>query len=240
RDPRMYETFDSNTLRLNGIENNYSTTGFAVHKFLNEEIKDDPIGSSNLNPTDAPVIRYGEVLMNYAEAAQELASVGGPAFAQSDLDKSINVLRDRPGVGLPHLEVSGDAVAVGGTVYDDPNRDPEVTPILWEIRRERRVELMMEGFRLDDLRRWKKLDYTDMTLHPEINQGAWIDKADYLDTELESIRLTEGTTGYIIPAYAPESWRTFDDPKAYLYPIPLDQRKLYSDQGVELTQNTGW
>lgn len=240
RDPRMYETFVSNTLRLNGIESNYSTTGYAVHKFLNEEIKDDPIGSSNLNPTDAPVIRYGEVLMNYAEAAKELASVGGPAFTQSDLDKSINVLRDRPGVGMPHLEVSGDATAVNGSIYDDPKRDPDVTPILWEIRRERRIELMMEGFRLDDLRRWKKLAYTDMTIHPEINLGAWIDKADYPDTELESIRLTEGTTGYIIPAYAQESWRTFDDPKVYLYPIPLDQIKLYSDQGVELTQNPGW
>lgn len=240
RDPRMYGTFVPETLRLNGIASNYSTTGYAVHKFLNEDIKDDPIGSSNLNPTDAPVIRYGEVLINYAEAAAELASVGGPAFTQSDLDKSINVLRDRPGVQIPHLEVSGQAVSVGGNTYDDPNRDPDVNPILWEIRRERRVELMMEGFRLDDLRRWKKLEYTDMTVHTDINRGAWIDKSDYPDTELESIRLTDGTTGYIIPAYASESWRTFDDPKVYLQPIPLDQIKLYSDQGVELSQNPGW
>lgn len=38
----------------------------------------------------------------------------------------------------------------------DPDRDQDVNPLLWEIRRERRVELMGEGTRLDDLRRWKK------------------------------------------------------------------------------------
>jgi len=41
-------------------------------------------------------------------------------------------------------------------IPDDATRDPDVTPALWEIRRERAVELMGEGFRFDDLRRWKK------------------------------------------------------------------------------------
>ncbi|MDG3581620.1 RagB/SusD family nutrient uptake outer membrane protein [Galbibacter pacificus] len=240
RDPRMYETFVPNILRLNGIDFNFSTTGFAVHKFLNEQIKDDPEGSSNLNPTDAPVIRYGEVLINYAEAAAELASIGGPALTQSDLDKSLNALRDRPGIALPHLQVSGNSVTVGGVAYDDPNRDPEVPSVIWEIRRERRIELMMEGFRLDDLRRWKKLEYSDMVSNEDINRGAWIDKANYPDSNLESITLTNGATGYIIPASASESARVFDDPKVYLSPIPLDQIKLYSDHGVDLEQNPGW
>ena len=43
----------------------------------------------------------------------------------------------------------------------DPKRDPSVPALLWEVRRERRVELMGEGFRLDDLRRWKKGDYVN-------------------------------------------------------------------------------
>ena len=241
RDPRIYETFVSDELRINGVDPNYSTTGIATHKFLNEDIADEPRGSSNLNPTDAPIIRYGEILVNYAEAAYELSTVGGATFAQEDLDKSINVLRDRPGINLPYLEVSGDQPAVNGQVYDDPQRDSRVAPILWEIRRERRVELMFEGFRLDDLKRWKKLEYTDMVQYPDINRGAWIDKSNYPDANLESLAVTGGgDKGYLIPASAEEALRTFEDPKVYLEPIPLDQITLYRDQGVELEQNPGW
>ncbi|MUP45094.1 RagB/SusD family nutrient uptake outer membrane protein [Gramella sp. BOM4] len=240
RDGRIYETFVSDELRINGIDFNFSTTGYATHKFLNEEIKDDPIGSSNLNPTDAPIIRYGEVLVNYAEAATELATVGGPALTQADLDQSINVLRSRPGVDLPALEVVGGQPAVNGMTYDDPARDPDVSALIWEIRRERRTELMMEGFRLEDLRRWRKLEYTDMIEYPDINRGAWIVKADYPDANLENLVLTEGDEGYIIPASAAESLRTFDDPRVYLQPIPLDQITLYSNNGAQLEQNPGW
>lgn len=240
RDPRMYETYVSDELRINGVASNYSTTGYATHKFLNEDIKDQPIGNSNQNPTDAPIIRFGEVLINYAEAAYELSTVGGASFTQADLDKSINTLRDRPGVNLPHLQVSGDMPAINGQTYDDPQRDPEVPSILWEIRRERRVELMFEGFRLDDLKRWKKLEYTDMVQYPEINRGAWVEKSDYPDANLESLTLTQGDKGYLIPASADEALRTFDDPRVYLDPIPLDQITLYKDQGVDLEQNPGW
>src|SRR5690606_3738157 len=138
RDPRLHETVVPYELRINGVDANYSTTGFATHKFLNEDIKDATEGFSNLNITDAPVLRYGEVLVNYAEAAAELATVGGPALTQEDLNRSINVLRDRPGIGMPHLEVAGDQAAVNGTVIQDPDRDPQVSGIIWEIRRERR------------------------------------------------------------------------------------------------------
>ncbi|MEO2063533.1 MAG: RagB/SusD family nutrient uptake outer membrane protein [Christiangramia sp.] len=240
RDPRIYETFVSDSLRINGIDFNYSTTGYATHKFLNEDIMDDPIGSSNLNPTDAPIIRFGEVLLNYAEAAAELETVGGPALTQADLDKSINVLRDRPGIMIPHLEVAGGQPAVNRQVYDDPARDADVPSMIWEIRRERRIELMMEGFRLDDLKRWKKLNYVDMVDYPDINRGAWIVKADYPGANLDNLVLTEGDEGYIIPVSASESLRTFDDPRVYLSPIPLDQITLYKNNGVELEQNPGW
>ena len=234
RDPRIYETYVSTEIRLPGEVTNSSTTGYAVHKFLNEDIADEPIGSSNLNPTDAPVMRYGEVLMNYAEAAAELGTVGGPALTQADLDKSINVLRARPGIGMPALQVMGGQPAVNGTTYDDPDRDPTVSSMLWEIRRERRVELDMEGHRNADLKRWKKYEYLDMTLYPETNRGAWVDKAEHPSTNVE---LTEGDKGYIIPT---TRIRTFDDPKVYLRPIPLDQITLYEQNGATLTQNPGW
>lgn len=238
RDPRMHETFVSQ-LRLSGVASNYSTTGYASHKFLNESIKDEPEGSSLLNPTDAPIIRYGEVLINYAEAAAELATLGGPALNQADLDMSVNVLRNRPGVEIAKLEIAGGQPAVDGTTYDDPKRDADVPSIIWEIRRERRVELMFEGFRLDDLKRWKKLEYTDVKANPDINRGAWVSRADYPDLN-SSVVLSEGEEGYIIPAWKEESQREFTDPKVYLSPLPVDQIKLYADQGVELKQNPGW
>lgn len=249
RDGRLYETIVPYELRISGVVGNYSTSGFATHKFLSEEIKDQGIGFSNLNPTDAPIIRYGEVLINYAEAAAELGTVGGPALTQTDLDRSVNVLRSRPGVNLPNLEVAGDMAAVNGVVYDDPERDPDVPGIIWEIRRERRVELMMEGFRLDDLRRWGKLEYVDTVDNYEINMGAWIDKADYPDDDLSGLRLrdadgnllpADATQGYLTPVVSDEVHRRLTDERVYLYPIPLDQIKLYSDQGVTLTQNPGW
>ncbi|WP_215223235.1 RagB/SusD family nutrient uptake outer membrane protein [Echinicola shivajiensis] len=239
RDGRIYGTLVSDELRLNGILPNYSTTGYATLKFLNEEIKDEPEGSSNLNYTDSPVLRYGEVLMNYAEAVAELATVGGPALSQADLDMSINVLRDRPGVGMPHLMLIGMEPAVNGAAYDDPSRDPGVPSIIWEIRRERRVELMMEGFRLDDLKRWEKLEYTDTEANEDINRGAWIDKADYPGLQ-SSVTLTGGETGYIIPSTAAASQRRFENSKVYLDPVPLDQITLYAEHGVTLEQNPGW
>ena len=229
RDPRMYETVVPQ-LRLNGVSSNYSTSGYANLKFFNEALKDLPEGSSNLNTTDAPVIRYGEVLLNYAEAAAELGTL-----TQADLNKSINILRKRPGINMPNLEVIGNNPAVGGVVYDDPERDPTVPSLIWEIRRERRIELALEGFRLDDLKRWKKLEYTTTT-GSDINRGAWIKKSDYAG--LKDIYLEgNATEGYIIPAWKPESQREFSDPKVYLEPIPSDQITLY--KGV-LKQNPGW
>jgi starch-binding outer membrane protein, SusD/RagB family len=233
RDPRINETFVPQ-LRLNGEIPNYSTSGYAVHKFLNEDIKDLAEGNGSLNPTDGPVIRYGEVLVNYAEAAAELGNL-----TQADLDKSINKLRDRADVQMPHLEVLGDQPAIGGVVYDDPERDPTVPSLLWEIRRERRIELMMEGFRLDDLKRWKKLEYTDTQGNPTINRGAWIVKAEHpgmKDVKIEN----DAAEGYVVPAWKPETQRLFTDPRVYLDPLPTDQIKLYQDMGKELTQNPGW
>ena len=91
---------------------------------------------------DYPVLRLAEVLLIYAEARAELGEL-----TQEDLDLTINQLRDR--AGMPHLDMG---VAV------DPvqqARFPDVTSAeLLEIRRERRIELVVEGFRYDDLMRW--------------------------------------------------------------------------------------
>lgn len=240
RDPRLLATVASD-IRLSGVASNPSTSGYAVQKFLNESVKDLAEGSGSLNQTDAPIIRFGEVLLNYAEAAAELGNL-----TQEDLNLSINKLRGRAGVGLPNLGVSGDKAMANGVIYDDPERDPSVSSIIWEIRRERRTELMMEGFRYNDLRRWKLLRTMDTNLNPKINLGAWIDKDDYMKdgkSLVESLVVTGGPNdriGYLKPAFKAESQRIFTDDKVYLSPLPKDQIKLYLDQGVVLTQNPGW
>lgn len=115
--------------------------GYYVWKYYNTTTPVNSAGS--LNSTDFPLFRMGEVMVNYAEAAFELGK-----FSQQIADATINVLRDRAHVA--HMNVAQiDA-------NFDPKRDQTVDPVLWEIRRERRVELMFEGFRNDDLRRWKK------------------------------------------------------------------------------------
>jgi starch-binding outer membrane protein, SusD/RagB family len=241
RDPRMLGTVVPQ-LRLQGIVTNYSTSGYSVHKFLNESIKDLPEGNLSGNPTDAPVIRLGEILINYAEACAELGTI-----TQEDLDKSINALRKRGDLPnkLPDLQVSGSSAMVNNMTYSDPKKDAEISSILWEVRRERRAELMMEGFRFDDLRRWKKLGYTDTRNNISINRGAWINKNDYLDDKGKSrvanlVLEGGGDIGYIIPAFRPESQRIFDNERVYLWPLPIDQITLYRENGSELKQNPGW
>src|SRR5699024_6902149 len=78
--------------------------------------------------------------LNYAEARAVLGTI-----TQNDLDISVNKLRDR--VGMPRLVI--------GNITTDPDWNfPKLNPLMNEIRRERRVELAMEGFRLDDIMRW--------------------------------------------------------------------------------------
>ncbi|HLS96547.1 MAG TPA: RagB/SusD family nutrient uptake outer membrane protein [Sphingobacterium sp.] len=231
RDGRLQQII-APQLRMMNVVSNFALSGYAVQKFLNESLRNQPVGTGSLNITDAPIIRYGEVLMNYVEAAAELG-----LLTQNDLDKTINVLRNRNGVGLPRLEVAGGRPAVNGTPYDDPARDPSVPSLLWEIRRERRAELIFEGHRLNDLRRWKKLEYADTERNPTNNRGAYIVKSAYSEEQLNGITIDGENEGYIIPSASIK--RTVEE-KLYLDPIPLDQISLYERNGVELKQNPGW
>ena len=114
---------------------NASQMGFWVWKYYNTHT--DASTANGVCTTDAPLFRLGEILLNYAEAMYELG-----LFDQSIADKTINKLRKRAHVA--------DMVLTDITTDFDPERDQDVNPLLWEIRRERRVELMGEGTRLDD------------------------------------------------------------------------------------------
>ena len=161
RDPRLYQIVDNvkrpwavqadGTIELHrsafdlnasapDVSASKSVTGYLNTKHLSADPTQWVASSTTY---DFMVYRYAEVLLNYAEAMYELDQM-----SQDVLDKTINVIRDR--VGMPHLTMS-----VGFTDPNWPNYGYEVAPLLQEIRRERRIELVAEGFRYDDIIRWK-------------------------------------------------------------------------------------
>lgn len=273
RDPRMFDSL-VDTLRIQGAKgitykDGASCTGYITKKFLNEEwYKTGSIYVSNTLqcPADAPTIRYAEVLLNFVEARYEISKVGGSAFTQSDLDKSINVIRQRkltkygestPHAAMPSVTLSGNNISVNGTVINDPKRDADVDPVLWEIRRERRVELMLEGRRGDDLRRWAKyvnLNSEDEKGNPDMTfLGAYVNLEDAPYKSItggiqlfdpENPSATDSKKGYLKYGYK-KGMREFkpgdvNSERYYLKAIPNAQIVLYKDKGYTLTQNPGW
>lgn len=112
---------------------------------------------SNTNTNDAPVIRYSEVVLNWIEAKAELATMAGAAITQSDIDASINAIRTRPLDAIAIAKGVKKTVALSlASLPNDPDRDADVPQLIWEIRRERRMEFVFEYSRLLDIKRWKK------------------------------------------------------------------------------------
>ena len=116
-------------------------TGYHFTKFS----QDGSIYESGHNSNSIPIIRYAEVLLNYAEAQAEL---GGGKLSDSDWALTIGALRDRAGVSSIRPTTAD--------TYLQSMFYPDCSSVdLLEIRRERTIELVGEGFRFDDLRRWK-------------------------------------------------------------------------------------
>ena len=237
RDERLLHTVDNfycylGHLRGGGMK---SSTGFRPTKFLpdvtpaashGDTIEAGDTNTIPYNYTDAPVFWLAETLENYAEACAELDKLGAYKITQNDVDESVNLLRERANVA--DLELDGNqGTAVNGTPFVDPDKDPDVTSLIWEIRRDRRVELMMDGFRLADLLRWHKLEYMDPQKNPDAFLGAKVTPND---------DITLNGDGYI-EVYPDHPDRPVGA-KYYLWPIPSGQIALYPD-GV-LKQNPGW
>ena len=217
-----------------------------------------PIYASNSNTNDAPVMRYSEVLLNWIEAKAELTTMGGSAVAQSDIDKSINKIRNRP--------LDAVAIAKGvrktapmnlASMPDDPDRDPDVPALIWEIRRERRMEFVFEYSRLLDIKRWKKIRYMSATENPDNLLGLWINVKEELPSLLTkekvgllTVKKTDGTiityngtngnemVGYYLIEKAADR-QAFDN-RVYLAPVGKAQIDQYIDKGYTLTQTPGW
>lgn len=179
-------------------------TGYYTRKWAVERLVTD-----NYETCDYPIIRYAEVLLNYAEALYERDG----KISDSDLSISINKTRKRINPDMP--DITNAFVSANGLDMRE------------EIRRERTIELFNEGFRVDDLKRWKTaevempMDLCGITLKGEYaRSSAWQQNALPLNAK--------GQVVY-------ESGRTFQ-PKNYLYPIPSDQMQLNPNLG----QNPGW
>ena len=203
--------------------------GFCMWKYYNTTTPSTTANSDNT--TDAPIFRYEEVLLNYAEAMCELGK-----FDQAVADRTINLMRRRPSCNVADMDV--DAIAAAGRNWDPAletggyyNRAAD--PVLWEIRRERRLEFVGEGFAFRDIRRWK---IADLVLNKR-PQGAWIDRNVYGgNLTLQDI---DGNT---LPADAQYGYGAyFGKPSGwlehyYLYPLPLNNLVL----NEALEQNPGW
>ena len=232
RDKRLKLTIDTTYLYYIGhVKNSLtSSTGYRPTKFLPDTNKIKTIPTAiNTAITDAPIFWLAEVYLNYAEAAAELDQMGKYAFTQADLDKTISKLRARAGVAKLEY-VAGQQTAVNGTTFVDPKKDADVTSLIWEIRRERRSELMMDGFRVQDVLRWKKGKYLDSNINPDSFLGAKVPANG-------TVRLN--AQGYIMP-YPATSIRVFTDPKNYLSAIPTSQILLYPSSIQTTMQNPGW
>lgn len=221
RDPRMAMTFivpGSSIFFEGGIMqptfpgfsgSNATQTGYMLRKFLDETLD----AAQFRGQYDFKEFRYAEVLLILAEALYEKNG----SISDADLDRTINRLRTR--VNMP-------ALTNAHVTTNNLN-------MLNEIRRERTVELAFEGFRRDDLRRWKLAE----TVLPQAIRGVRFDGTEY-ETRYPDLQIgvdihVDGN-GFIIAE--PASSRQFL-PKHYLDPIPLQQIQL--SQGT-LEQNTGW
>ncbi|GHA31424.1 hypothetical protein GCM10007103_11320 [Salinimicrobium marinum] len=221
RDPRMSQTILEPGAewggRYDGQEVNETPEIFRIPKFLSDrrgavtltgyyftkyaELSAVPTYRRDAN--DFHLLRYAEVLLTYAEAKLEQGTL-----TQEDLDKSINLLRDR--VGMKHMVIS--EIEANGLDLRE------------EIRRERRVELALEGQRYFDIKRWKKGEL--LALDVKGTNVNWLpnpDTAGNLRTDEE---------GFIIA----HTGRTFDPSRHYLWPVPLPQL----ERNPDLTQNPGW
>jgi hypothetical protein len=228
----------------------YTYTGYMPIKYSLDDQKYDQ-GTVSIN--SVPVIRYAEILLNYAEAKEELGT-----FTDDDWSNTIGALRARAGItgGLTTKPTTADP-------YLQANYFPNISdPVLLEIRRERSIELAWEGFRFYDLVRWKRGELLEQpwtgfyvpainTLMDLDNNGApdvsfvesapsnpvsgvtYVNISPTINGKANPQQLSHGTYGEI--TWLKDAPREWDD-KKYFYPIPESALLKNSKLG----QNPGW
>ncbi|WP_242696005.1 RagB/SusD family nutrient uptake outer membrane protein [Desertivirga brevis] len=252
RDPRLAQTIRTpGYRRINGTAESgqemapnfdATVTGYQPIKWMNDPAMD----MSGQSAQDLLLFRFAEVLLNFAEAKAELGTI-----TQQDLDRSVKLLRDR--VGMPNLILSvanGNPDAYQALLYK--NVSGANKGLILEIRRERRVELVMEqNFRWDDLMRWKEghlladqfkgmyfpgpgffdLDRNNSN-DVEIYAGAKPPSTGVYQIPVSD--LSEGTKGVIVTNR--NIIKTFDENRDYLWPLPIEDLTM----NPKLIQNPNW
>jgi starch-binding outer membrane protein, SusD/RagB family len=258
RDRRLEQTIRLGSYkRLNGTNLvaappvfSYSYTGYMPIKW---SLDDAQFDTRDLNNNAVSIFRYAEVLLNYAEAKAELGTL-----TDADWAATIGVLRRRAGItgGLTTKPTMVDPYLQA--VYFPGISDPAIL----EIRRERGIELAMEGFRFYDIVRWKRGQLMEMTWNGiyvpaldvpmDLNEDGVLDVAFYktlpanrpagvtyinvsetINGSPNPQRLSEDTRGEVTwLTNIPRKW----EEKNYYYPIPEPDRTA----NPRLVQNQGW
>lgn len=233
---------------------NYNST-VTGYRFIKHWMPDKSNWEANPKGVQtAHMFRLGELMLIYAEARAELGEI-----TDADLDMTINKLRERAGYNFakyPNAKLSLS------NIPNDPRLDAiyaekldySVSPILREIRRERRVEMMLEGMRYEDLIRWKagklftvpvrgmKMTAEKVALYDnrveKVNPVTGIKETAVPDVQLGKDVVVDGE-GFIIPwpkdPIVVDGVLPWDD-RRYFYPIPLQELMM----NPSLTQNPGW
>lgn len=253
RDPRLYQTVRGpGYRRIDGNSSEvpqfgYTVTGYMPIKYVCSATYD----MYNKNENDLIIYRYAEVLLNLAEARAERNTL-----TQADLDRTIKLLRDR--VGMPNMDMAA------ANANPDPFMNAQYPlvsgsnqGVILEIRRERRVELVMENQRYPDVMRWKAgkqferqfkgiyfpgpgfYDFDgdkkpDLCLYEKGKKPSDLQKVGQTLEIGTNILLEHGTYGNIV--VNPNIKKTWTENKDYLYPIPITELILNPDLG----QNPDW
>ncbi|MGN1247708.1 MAG: RagB/SusD family nutrient uptake outer membrane protein [Paludibacteraceae bacterium] len=254
RDERMAQTIhapgyiqmgDSKTYPVNLAQ---TYTGYKYIKYIMESA----YNNWDASITAMPLFRLAEVYLNYAEARCELGQL-----TQSDLDMTINRLRERGGVATLSMSAASDTYLSEQYGFHNPVLvSHPMRTLLLEIRRERMVEMPLEGVHYWDIMRWKeghvftmprygayfpregKYDLTGDGKNNVLITSDPNEKAGIGVTKLilgQDIILSNGTSGNMV--VYPDQVFIWNEDKDYLYPIPLQERMLTAGA---LQQNPGW
>lgn len=257
RDPRMSQTVYCPGYIQKGETKSYKTdlskcpTGYKYIKY----VMDVKYNTWDASLVPLPIFRLGEMYLIYAECLAELGTI-----TQEDLDISINNLRDR--VGMPHMNLVEANAVPDPYLLSSETGYPNVTKskntgVILEIRRERMIELVLEGLHYSDILRWKEGKVYERPFYGQYFPGegkydlTGDGKADvclYTDKKPGGIGLTflkigtdiilsEGDKGYMLVHGDESLKRTWNETRDYLYAIPINERLL---SGMALSQNPGW
>lgn len=246
RDLRLQQTIRMGAYKRDGVaappDFTYTYTGYQPYKFTLDSKATDGV-AENFN--SLPIIRYAEVLLNHAEAKAELGN-----FSAADWAATIQPLRVRAGLSNTDMPVVADTYLMANFFSDISDA------ALLEIRRERGIELALEGFRYDDLMRWKLgrlllkpydgIYVPAMDTPYDLNEDGTNDVAFVKAVPASPVKgvvyfvingtqhtLTDNTSGNI---FAQNNLKRVWEDYMYLRPIPFNQIVL----NPKITQNPGW